>query len=42
MKTFRVRARVAAFVGAIVLLLQISQAHAQSYSFAFQVGSYGF
>jgi DNA-binding beta-propeller fold protein YncE len=38
----RWQARVAAFVGAIVLFLQISQAYAQSYSFAFQVGSYGF
>jgi type III secretory pathway component EscS len=33
MKTFRVQARVAAFVGAIVLLLQITQAQAQSYSY---------
>src|ERR1700738_1164305 len=44
MKTFRVQARVAAFVGAIVLLLfggQISQAQAQTYSYAFQFGSYG-
>ena len=44
MKTFRVQARVAACVGAIVLLLfggQISQAQAQTYSYAFQFGSYG-
>ena len=41
MKTFRVQARVAAFVGAIVLLLQISPAQAQTYSYAFQFGSYG-
>jgi len=44
MKTFRVQARVAAFVGAIVLLLfggQISQAQAQTYSYAFQFGGLG-
>jgi DNA-binding beta-propeller fold protein YncE len=41
MKTFRVQARVAAFVGAIVLLLQISQAQAQTYSYAFQFGGFG-
>jgi tripartite motif-containing protein 71 len=43
MKTFRVQARVAALVGAIVLLFggQISQAQAQAYSYAFQFGSYG-
>jgi DNA-binding beta-propeller fold protein YncE len=41
MKTFRVQARVAACVGAIVLLVQISQAQAQTYSFVFQFGSYG-
>ena len=41
MKTFRVQARVAACVGAIVLLLQISQAQAQTYSYAFQFGGLG-
>jgi DNA-binding beta-propeller fold protein YncE len=41
MKTFRVQARVAAFVGAIALLIQISQAQAQTYSYAFQFGGFG-
>ena len=41
MKTFRVQARVAACVGAIVLLPQISQAQAQTYSYAFQFGGLG-
>jgi hypothetical protein len=41
MKTLRVQARVAAFVGAIVLLLPISHAQAQTYSYAFQFGGLG-
>src|SRR5260370_30071481 len=41
MKTFRVQARVASFVGTMVLLLQISQAQAQSYSYAFRFGGFG-